>query len=278
MKLTARVSVTAALLALLTLSATGCNRLKARDQLNKGVAAFKAAKYEEAINHFQTAISLDPDYGPAKLYLATAYSYQVVPNLDSPENLQIAQKALDGFHQVLDKDPSDLTALKQIASIDRNIKKLDEAKEYEKKVIALDPNDSEAYYTIGVVDWLQAYDNARKILAQNEGGPGGLTDDGNGNVKKSKQACEALKAANTNLVADGLANLQKAVEINPNYDDAMQYLNLTYRRKADLECTDDAARKADLAQADSWTQKAMGARKENEKKKEEKVGGGVNMD
>ncbi|QHN02452.1 hypothetical protein FTO74_03000 [Granulicella sp. WH15] len=278
MKLTARVSVTAALLALLTLSATGCNRLKARDELNKGVQAFKAAKYEEAINHFQTSINLDPTYPNGQLYLATAYSYQVVPNLDSPENLQIAQKALDGFHAVLDKDPTNQTALKQIASIDRNIKKLDEAKEYEKKVIALDPNDSEAYYTIGVVDWLQAYDNARKILAQNEGGPGGgLTDDGNGNVKKSKQACAALQAANTNLVADGLANLQKAVEINPSYDDAMQYLNLMYRRKADLECNDDAARKADIAQADSWTQKAMGARKENEKKKEEKAGGGVSM-
>ena len=71
--------------------------------------------------------------------------------------------------------------------------------------------------------------------------------------------------------------LNKAVELNPTYDDAMQYLNLTYRRKADLECGDDAARKADLAQADEWIQKAMGARKINEKKKEEKTQGGVTM-
>ena len=65
----------------------------------------------------------------------------MVPNLDTPENLAIAQKALDGFQAVLAKDPNDLTALKQIASIDRNIKKFDEAKEYEKKVIAIAPND-----------------------------------------------------------------------------------------------------------------------------------------
>jgi tetratricopeptide (TPR) repeat protein len=277
MKLTARVPVTAALLAVLSLSATGCDRLKARDELNKGVQAFKAAKYEEAINHFQTSIALDPSYPNGQLYLATAYSYQVVPNLMTPDNLAIAKKALDGFQAVLAKDPTNETALKQIASIDRNIQKLDEAKEYEKKVIAVSPNDSEAYYTIGVVDWLQAYDQARKILAQNTGGPAGLTDDGEGNIKKSKQACAELQAANTNLVSDGLANLQKAVDINPNYDDAMSYLNLTYRRKADLECTDDAARKADLAQADQWTQRGMSARKENEKKKEEKLGGGVDM-
>lgn len=272
MKLTARITVTAALLALLLGTATGCNRLKARDQLNKGVQAFKNARYEEAVNHFQTAIELDPQYEAAKLYLATAYSYQVVPNLDSPENLKIAQKALDGFHAVLAKDPNDLTALKQVASIDRNIKKLDEAKEYEKKVIAIAPDDAEAHYTIGVVDWMQSYKNAIAILAAD-----GLTDDGNGNPKKTKAACQKLQAANTDVVNEGLQFLNKAVEINKTYDDAMTYLNLTYRRKADLECGDDAARKADLALADEWTQKAMGARKQNEIEKEKKNSGGVTM-
>jgi hypothetical protein len=52
MKFTARIPVTASLLALLLITATGCNRLKARDQLTKGVQAFKNARYEEAVNHF----------------------------------------------------------------------------------------------------------------------------------------------------------------------------------------------------------------------------------
>ena len=271
MKLTARIPAIAALIVLVA-SAVGCNKLQARDHLNKGVQAFKNARYEDAINHFQTAIELDPNYEPAKLYLATAYAYQVVPNLDTPDNLKIAQKALDGFHAVLEKDPNDLTALKQIASIDRNIKKLDEAKEYEKKVIAVAPNDAEANYTIGVVDWMQAYKSAVTILAAD-----GLTDDGNGNPKKSKGACAKLQAANTALVAEGMQYLNHAVEINKSYDEAMQYLNLMNRRQADLECGNDAARKADLDKADEWTKKAMGARKENELKKEQKASGGVNM-
>ncbi|MDQ2834080.1 MAG: hypothetical protein M3Y50_10115 [Acidobacteriota bacterium] len=272
MKFTARIPVTAALLSLLCLTATGCNRLKARDQLTKGVQAFKNARYEEAVDHFQNSIALDPSYEDAKLYLATAYSYQVVPNLDTPENLAVAQKALDGFNAVLRKDPNDITALKQIASIDRNIKKLDDAKEYEKKVIALAPNDAEAHYTVGVVDWMQSYKNAITLLAAD-----GLTDDGNGNVKKSKGACQKIKDANTALIDEGLEYLQKAVQINPTYDDAMTYLNLTYRRKADVECGDDNARKADLAQADQWNEKAMGARKINEQKKEKATQGGVTM-
>jgi tetratricopeptide (TPR) repeat protein len=272
MKLTARIPVTATLLALLLVTATGCNRLKARDQLTKGVQAFKNARYEEAVNHFQESIALDPNYEDAKLYLATAYSYQVVPNLDTPENLAIAQKALDGFNAVLSKDPNDLTALKQIASINRNIKKFDVAKEYEKKVIAVAPNDPEAYYTVGFVDWTLAYKNAITILAAD-----GLTDAGDGNPKKSKGACQKLQAANTDLVNEGLQFLNKAVALNPNYDDAMQYLQLTYRRKADLECGNEQARKDDMAQVDQWIQKAMGARKINEEKKEKATQGGVSM-
>jgi tetratricopeptide (TPR) repeat protein len=271
MKLSSRISVSAALLLVLA-SAVGCTKLKARDQLVKGVQAFKAGQYEQAVNHFQTSVDLDPNYDAARLYLATAYSYQVVPNLDTPDNLRLAQKALDGFNSVLAKNPNDLDALRQVASIQRNIKQYDAAKATELKIIGLDPQDSEANYTIGVIDWTQAYKNATTIL-----GAAGLTDDGNGNPKKSKDVCAKIVAANSSLVAEAMKYLNAAVAINPNYDDAMQYLNLTDRRKADMECGNDAARKADVADADAWVLKASGARKINEAAKEKKLGGGVDM-
>jgi hypothetical protein len=78
-------------------------------------------------------------------------------------------------------------------------------------------------------------------------------------------------------VNEGLQYLNKAVELKADYDDAMTYLNLTNRRKADLECGDDSGRKADLAAADEWDKKAMGARKANELKKEKATQGGVTM-
>ena len=36
----------------LLLATTGCQQLRARDNLNKGVRAYKGAKYPEAVNHF----------------------------------------------------------------------------------------------------------------------------------------------------------------------------------------------------------------------------------
>lgn len=272
MRISARMTAGGALLLVLA-STVGCTKLKARDQLVKGVQAFKAGKYEEAVNHFQTSIALDPSYDTARLDLAAAYSYQVVPNLDTPENLKVAQKALDGFNAVLAKDPNDLTALRQVASIHRNIKQFDQAKADEMKVISNAPQDAEAHYTIGVIDWTQAYKNAVEVL-----GKAGLQDDGNGNPKKSPAVCQELVAKNSHLVEEAMQYLNKAVEINPNYDDAMQYLNLNYRRKADLECGNDQARKDDLAKADQWVQRATGARKANEAAKEKKLGGGVKME
>ena len=155
MKFQLRVPAMAALLLVTLLSATGCNRLKARDQLTKGIASFKAAKYEDAINHFQQALDYDPSYDVARLYLATTLASQVVPNLETPENLKTAQRAMDGFQQILTKDPKDKTALQQMASISFNLKKFDDAKNWQKKVIEVDPAASEAYYTIGVIDWMQ---------------------------------------------------------------------------------------------------------------------------
>jgi tetratricopeptide (TPR) repeat protein len=265
MKLSARIPASAALLVLLV-STVGCAKLKARDQLVKGVQAFKSGQYEQATDHFQESIKLDPSYDVAKLYLATAYSYQVVPDSSEPANIAIAQKALDFFDQVLANTPDDMGALKQEASIYRNIKQYDKAKSIEIKIIGLNPKDSEANYTVGVIDWTEAYKNATTILAA-----AGMQDDGNGNPKKSKDVCAKLVAANSALVTEAMKYLQAAVDINPNYDDAMSYLNLNDRRKADLECGDDNARKADLAQADAWVQRAIGARKINEAEKEKRA-------
>lgn len=271
MRISARIPLAAALTLILA-SSLGCQKLRERDQLVKGINAFKAGKYETAIDFFQNAVKLDPDDSMAQLYLATAYSYQVVPNLDTPENLKTAQKALDGFNKVLADKPNDLGALRQVASIHRNIKMYDQAIADEKKVISLDSNDADAYYTIGNIEWNMSYKNATTILAA-----AGLTDDGEGNVKMSKDVCAKITAANTTLVADTIANLQKAIDIKPNYDEALEMMNLAYRRKADMDCGNDAQRKADLAKADSLVQQATGARKANEAAKEKKLGGGISM-
>src|SRR5580700_2602503 len=240
----ARITALAVVLAGMVLSMSGCNRLAARDQLNKGVDAYKAARYEEAIGHFQKATELDPTLPMAKSYLATALSQNIVPGLDTPDNLKTADQAISIFQEVLAKDPNDVNSLKQIAGIYFNIKKLDDAKTWQKKVLAVDAKDPEAAYTVGVIDWTQAHENVLKALV-----PAGVNDDGEGNVKAPKKVLETIKEQNEGLVAEGLQYLNQAVANRANYDDAMAYLNLIYRRKADVDNGNPDAVKADVASA-----------------------------
>jgi tetratricopeptide (TPR) repeat protein len=259
-----------ATLSLLTM-VTGCSKLQARDQLIKGVQAYKNGKFEEAIDHFQKAEQLDPTLANAPLYLATAYAQQVVPDANTPENLKNAQLAVSAYQQVLAKDPKDLNALKGIAAVYLNTGKTDQAKEWQRKVTEADPNDPVAHYTIGVVDWRVAYRNA--IAVRN-----GLGLQDNGDMIKDKAACQKLVEQNGPLVDEGIKELQTAVNLRPGYDDAMSYLSLLYRRKADLDCGDEAAHKADMAMFDQWRDKTMATRKANEEKKNQQTPGGITME
>jgi tetratricopeptide (TPR) repeat protein len=208
----------------------------------------------------------------AKSYLATALAQNVVPGLTSPDNLKNAQQAISIFQEVLAKEPDDVNSLKNIASIYFSIKKFDEAKEYQKKVLAVDSKDPEAAYTIGVIDWTLAHENTLKALSSVN-----MNDDGEGNAKAPKKVLQQIKEENTPLVTEGLQYLNQAIANRGNYDDAMSYLNLTYRRKADTDYDNPSEVKADVAAAKDWSSKAMGTRKANEEKKD-KGPGGITMD
>ena len=243
----------------------GCNKLKARDQLNKGVQAYKNAKYELAIEHFKNAVALDPRLLNARLYLATAYAQQYVPGADTPENNQTGQQAIEEYKKVLQADPGSTNSVKGIASLYFNMKKFDQAKEYHEKAKQLDPNDPEEYYSIGVIDWTQSY-----APRQEERAKLGLKPD---EPLKDKKVCESLRERNLSKVDEGIQNLNRALQLRPDYDDAMAYMNLLYREKADLECGDPDARAADLKTADDWVDKTMATKKAKAEKLAQKGGG-----
>ena len=241
--------------------ASACSKLQARDQLNKGVASYKNAKYEEAINHFQQSVSLDPSLVVARLYLATAYAQQYIPGVDTPDNNQMAEQAIEQYKHVLDAKPTkelQINSNKGIAYLDLQMKKFDDAKQYYRKAQELDPNDPEPYYSVGVIDWTETYQPRMEARAKLGMKP---EESLNPKDKDQKKACEDLKEKNTANIQDGIDSLNRALQLRPDYDDAMAYMNLMYREKADVECEDPAARAADLKTADEWVDKTMATKK-----------------
>jgi len=240
-------------LGLALLATAGCDKLRARDQLNKGVQSYKSAKYEEAINHFQQAVEFDPSLLNARLYLATAFAQQYIPGADTPDNNKMAEQAIDQYKQVLEKDPKNVNSIKGVAYLYLQMKKFDDAKVYYRKAIEADPNDPEPYYSVAVIDWTQSYQPRMEERAKL-----GLKPEQRLNDKK---VCQALHDAHSDVVKDGIEMLDRAIQLRPDYDDAMAYLNLMYREKADLECDDAAANAADLKTADEWVDKTMAVKK-----------------
>lgn len=236
----------------------GCDKLRARDKLNKGVQAYKGGQTDLAIEDFKTAKDLDPKLTNARLYLATAYSAQYIPGAPSDENVRNGQQAEQEFKDILASDPDNLSAIDGLGSILYNMggtpfdpKKFEESKTYHEKHIQLHPQDPEPYYWIGVIDWSLAFRGNRD-----------LREEYNKTAKKSIRDADPMppplatqfKEKYGPVVDEGIADLQKAIQLRPDYDDAMAYLNLLYRQKADME-TDPAARDADTKLADELVEK-----------------------
>jgi tetratricopeptide (TPR) repeat protein len=248
----------------LLLFTTGCDKLKSRDHLNQGVAAYKSAKYNDAVEHFKQALALDPESPNARVYLATAYMVQWIPGADSPENNEFAKKAKEEFINVLNKDQNDKTALAYLASLafnqassltgDKKIEKFDEAASWNHKLIAIDPKSKEAYYNLGVISWAKWHPGlmqARANLRMKPEDPGPLAD---------KKVKEQLRAQYSGILEEGVQSLKKAIEIDKDYDDAMAYINLLIRERADLLDSKDEYNKQ-VAEADGYLQRALDAKK-----------------
>lgn len=243
---------------------TGCQKLQSRDNLNKGVQAYKSARYNDAVEFFKKAIDLDDSNPNARLYLATAYMTQWIPGAESPENKALADGARKEFMTVLGKDPNDKTALASLASLSYNeataltpeekVKKFDEAREWHQKLLSVDPQNKESYYSLGVIAWAKWYPalmGARAKLGMKPEDPGPVKD---------KKVKEELKTKYSAVIEEGIKSLEKAIEIDKEYDDAMAYMNLLIRERADLADSTEAYKK-DIDTADAWVQKTLDTKK-----------------
>jgi tetratricopeptide (TPR) repeat protein len=255
----------AVLLVLAVIPLSGCSfmqKLRARDNLNKGVKAFTDMKYDAAAQFFEKSVSLDPNFEDAQMYLATAYTSQFVPGSSDPKSEMMAQKGIETFKKVVanSKDPASrngMNAMLSVASLYYQLKKYDESKEWCNRVLKVNPQNADAYYRIAVIDYDDVFE---KTGVQGE------------NVEYMSPEEKAKSQTN---IDEGLSSLNKALEIRPTYFDAMEYQNLLWREKAKFE-KDEAAKAELIRQADLVSQKALALRlkaQEEEAKKPKKLGG-----
>jgi tetratricopeptide (TPR) repeat protein len=257
--------LSASLVVLLSVSLAAAQSSNGDAEFRLGVEAYKRYKFDDAIAHFEQAVAKDPANIRARHYLATAYAQRYIPGADMEDNQEVGERAIEQYLKVIELTPPNgetINAVKGIAYIDLQMKRYDEAKAYYRKATELEPEDPESYYSIGVIDWTETYQPRQEERAKLGFKPEASLPAKNPNV------CDMLRAKNWDKVQEGIDNLNKAIQLCPDYDDAMAYMNLMYRERADLQCGDPSARKADLATADDWVDKTIAIKKAKAEKEQ----------
>jgi tetratricopeptide (TPR) repeat protein len=251
----------------------GCNNFKVKVLLKKGNELYTAQKYEDAIKQYDQILKIDPTNWDGNYLTAVSYLALYHPGSEHPKDKEFAEKGLAAFEKTLaltppspdirektekfylsfldstgDKDkaiaylekqlatrPSDLALINQIATLYQKKGDFTKALEYFEKRANLDPTNKETWYTLGVNCWARSYH-------------GGL----------------AVSQEEREMVVDkGIKALDKALEIDPNYFDALSYINLLYREKAKALNTVGKYTEvgAAIAKADEYQKRAIEVRK-----------------
>lgn len=221
---------------------------QAREALDQGIQDFKDGQHDEAIANFQLAKQLDPKLLNARLYLATSYAALCHPGVEDEENAQRGHEAIKEFREVLNIEPQNISAIDGLGSIlfqmagqpfDPDL--FEESKSYHRKHIRLRPEDPEPYYWIGVIEWTLAFRANGQLRAKfNLSVHGKQLSDAK---PLPPDVQEEYAREYGPAIDEGIDSLKHAISIRPDYEDAMAYLNLLYRRKADTVANSDDRQK-----------------------------------
>lgn len=226
---------------------------------NRGIQLYREGKYADAAHAFQQSVTLQPDNAPSHLYLGTALMMQFVPGAAIPGNSDFADRAAAEFRTVLELEPDNAIAIESLASLayhrataatPYNQQYLDEAADWNRKLVENEPENKGAYYSLGVISWCKFYPElmqARNHFGMKPETPGPLPD---------SSTRHDLMTRFGGVIEEGMVSLRHALDLDPDYFDAMAYLNLLIRERADLRDTPGEYQK-DVAVADEWMHKAV---------------------
>ncbi|HWM92877.1 MAG TPA: tetratricopeptide repeat protein [Thermoanaerobaculia bacterium] len=262
-------------LLLLTPFLGGCHKVRARVEMKKGNEYYANESYRQALGQFQRGLELDPTATFAWRSVGLSALTLYKPGDNSKANREMGNLAITGFENYLKDYPDDEKVRDYLISTYVNSKQYDKALAYLEQQSRENPDNTnlqasrirllieagrepeaiqvanqlprgqakaEALYTLGVKSWDRHFHGAAMTMPAEE---------------REKDIDRAL------------AGMQQALEINPEYFEAMVYYNLLFREKAKIQ-TDEAKKQEYIAQANQWVEKAKALRKkiqDEEKKK-----------
>ena len=272
-----RVGITGIIVFLSISLLTNCtyyNKIKSRQDLVDGAAAYKNRKFDEARELFRDAISRDPngetqEGRTAQVFLARTLHSEYIANRSKREK---AEEAIAEYQKVLQRDISDQSSFKAVANLYENLQMTDQwqswVTERANNENVPPENRAEALVTLAA----RKYTCANEI-SDTEATKKTVKKDGKDIYQFSKPANPADFERLKQCAQEGMELINKAVNLAPNSDSAWSYkANLLVQQARIAEMDGNTAEqdrlKAEADQAKEKFTELNEARKKREAEEE----------
>jgi tetratricopeptide (TPR) repeat protein len=247
---------------------SGCGKVRARAELKKGNTFYQQESYAKALPLFQKGLELDPGatFAWRSVGLTALALYR--PGEDNAKNKEYETIAIDAFENYLEDFPEDSKVREYLLTMYVNAKQYDKALGYLDEQIQADPVRKAEYEGMKMNILTQAgrLDQAAQLAqrAPRDQQPQLLYSVGVTAWDKLFRDPTLVDPAARNQLADlGLTSIKQALDIKPDYFEAMVYYNLLLRQKANLT-SDPFERDRLITEATEWQTKASELRKKQQ--------------
>ncbi len=246
---------------ILALTSSSCRKIEARMEIKAANEAYQKEEWETALQHYLRAQQIDPSFPELDRMIGYSQIGLYVPDDKTPKNEQHADaaikqlslylkkkpddriardalinmylnanrtsQAIDYFRNYLTEHPTDIEAVKSVATLYAKQGNFNESLNWYNKICILQPNNPEAWYVFGVVCYEKVAKNPPTDV----------------NEKRA-------------IIEKGKDALQRAISLKPDYAEAMAYVNLLWRQQALTE-TDPLKAQEDIAKANEIRNRAV---------------------
>lgn len=247
----------------LALSTLGCTRIRARMEIKAANEAYQKEDYAGALPHYQKARQIDPSFPDLDRLVGYSEIGLYVPDDKSPNNEKHADRAILELNNYLQKRPDDRIARDALINMYLNANRTSQAIDYFRNYLTAHPADLEAVKSIATLyakqgDFNESLNWYQKITLLDSKNPEAFYIFGVVCYEKVAKNPPADAAQKMDIINRGKDALQHAIDMKPDYAEAMAYLNLLWRQQALVDAlTDPVKAQADVAQADAIRNKTM---------------------
>ena len=240
----------------------GCRQLGVRMEIQNANRAYAQRRYDVALEHYLAARQIDPSMVDLDRLIGYCYIGRFEPENETKENQQVADQAIESLKRYLVARPDDLIARDTLISLflaaDRNAQAIGFFADHLKK----HPGDLDAAKSIATLsakagDFPGALHWYREITLLDGRNPEAFYIYGVVIYEKVHKRPDLIEAANLTLIEEGKTALGRAIQLRPDYFEALVYLNLLYREQANRLEGDDPRRLELETQAEELRERAI---------------------